>query len=133
MLARLMAPAPTDDRTRAVMRFILAAFYLAAGVAHLRVPEKLLAITPSWVPFATEIILITGVCEVAGAIALVTRPLRWWAGIAFGSMHCACGRRTSSTPSTASTCRPSPIAGSTMDRGWRFSPSSSGGRCTAPV
>jgi uncharacterized membrane protein len=34
------------------MRWIIAAFYVAAGVAHLVAPEKLLAITPSWVPFA---------------------------------------------------------------------------------
>jgi len=65
------------------MRCVLAAFYLTAGIAHLWVPEKLLAITPSWVPFATQVVLITGACEIAGAIALVTRPLRWWAGVAF--------------------------------------------------
>jgi uncharacterized membrane protein len=65
------------------MRFVLAAFYIAAGFAHLQAPDKLLAITPAWVPFATQLILITGVCEIAGAVALVTKPLRWWAGVAF--------------------------------------------------
>ncbi|PDT89920.1 hypothetical protein CO669_14140 [Bradyrhizobium sp. Y36] len=75
--------ASASDRTRAVMRFVMAAFYIAAGVAHLMAPEKLLAITPSWVPFATQVILVTGVCEIAGAIALLTKPLRWWAGVAF--------------------------------------------------
>ncbi|WP_298245326.1 DoxX family protein [uncultured Bradyrhizobium sp.] len=74
--------ASASDRTRAVMRFVLAAFYIAAGVAHLMVPEKLLAITPSWVPFAAQIVLVTGICEIAGAIALVTKPLRWWSGVA---------------------------------------------------
>ncbi|QDP21673.1 DoxX family protein [Bradyrhizobium cosmicum] len=78
-----MASAPASDLTRTVMRCVLAAFYLTAGIAHLWVPEKLLAITPSWVPFATQVVLITGACEIAGAIALVTRPLRWWAGVAF--------------------------------------------------
>jgi len=78
-----MASTPTDDRVRAVMRFVLAAFFLAAGVAHIWVPDKLLAITPSWVPFAAQVIFVTGFCEIAGAIALVTRPLRWWAGVAF--------------------------------------------------
>ncbi|MGT2501957.1 DoxX family protein [Bradyrhizobium guangxiense] len=73
---------PEIDRTRAVMRFVLAAFYIAAGVAHLAVPDKFLAITPSWVPFAAKVILITGVCEIAGAMALMTKPLRWWAGVA---------------------------------------------------
>jgi uncharacterized membrane protein len=70
---------------RAVMRWILAAFYVAAGIAHLRAPDQLLAITPSWVPFAPQVIFITGCCELAGAVALVTRPLRFWAGIALAA------------------------------------------------
>jgi uncharacterized membrane protein len=74
-----------DDRIRAAMRWILALFYAAAGVAHLLVPDKLLAITPSWVPFAPGVIFATGICEPAGAIALVTRPLRWWAGVALAA------------------------------------------------
>lgn len=64
------------------MRWIMAAFYVAAGIAHLYAPDKLLAITPSWVPFASQVILITGLCELAGAAALVTTPLRRWAGFA---------------------------------------------------
>ena len=49
---------PTNSNTdrsttlRAAMRWILAAFYTAAGAAHLLAPDKLLAITPTWVPFA---------------------------------------------------------------------------------
>jgi uncharacterized membrane protein len=70
---------------RAVMRWILAVIYVAAGIGHLWVPEKFLAITPSWVPFAPQIIFITGLCELTGAVALVTRPLRWYAGIAFAA------------------------------------------------
>ena len=60
------------DTARAIMRWILAAFFSAAGIAHLVVPDKLLAITPSWVPFAPAVIFITGWCELAGSIALVT-------------------------------------------------------------
>jgi uncharacterized membrane protein len=70
---------------RAVMRWILGLIYVAAGIGHLWAPDKFLAITPSWVPFAPQIIFITGLCEVAGAVALVTRPLRWYAGIAFAA------------------------------------------------
>jgi uncharacterized membrane protein len=80
-----MASEPDNDHARAVMRWILAALYAAAGVAHLWVPDKFLAIMPSWVPFAREVIFVTGLCELAGAIALVTKPLRWWAGIAFAA------------------------------------------------
>jgi hypothetical protein len=39
---------------RAVMRWILAAFFVTAGVAHLAVPDTLLSITPNWVPFAPQ-------------------------------------------------------------------------------
>ena len=65
------------------MRWLLAAFFVAAGIAHLRAPEALLAITPAWVPYAAQVIAVTGLLEIAGAIALVTRPLRFSAGIAF--------------------------------------------------
>src|SRR6201996_9006056 len=77
--------ADRSTTTRAVMRWVLAAFYAAAGIAHLIAPEALLSITPSWVPFAPQVIFVTGLCELAGAVALVTRPLRWWAGIALAA------------------------------------------------
>ena len=54
-----------------------------AGVLHLTAPDKLLAITPDFVPFAKQVILITGLCEIAGAAALLTQRLRWAAGVAF--------------------------------------------------
>ena len=73
-----------DDRLnviRAAMRWAMAIFYVTAGIAHLYAPDQLLAITPSWVPFAPQVIFVTGLCELAGAVALVTKPLR--AGRAF--------------------------------------------------
>jgi uncharacterized membrane protein len=73
------------QRLRFILRAILAALFAAAGVAHLVAPDKLLAITPSWVPLAPQVIFATGVCELVGAAALVTRPLRWWAGVAFAA------------------------------------------------
>jgi uncharacterized membrane protein len=78
-------PQPDSSVHRAIMRWVLAIFFAAAGAAHLMVPDKLLAITPSWVPFAPQVIFITGLCELAGALALVTKPLRWWAGVAFAA------------------------------------------------
>jgi uncharacterized membrane protein len=78
-------PQPDSSVHRAIMRWVLAIFFGAAGAAHLMVPDKLLAITPSWVPFAPQVIFITGLCELAGALALVTKPLRWWAGVAFAA------------------------------------------------
>lgn len=66
---------------RAAMRWIIALLFAAAGIGHIAAPEKFLAITPDWVPFAAQVIFVTGLCELAGAAALVTKPLRYYAGI----------------------------------------------------
>jgi uncharacterized membrane protein len=63
------------------MRWAMAIFYFVAGVVHLRHPEAFLPIMPDWVPAPREVILFTGACEIAGALALLTRSLRWWAGV----------------------------------------------------
>lgn len=63
------------------MRWMLALFYGIAGVVHLRTPEAFLPIVPSWVPFPYDVVVITGVLELAGAAALLVPRLRWIAGI----------------------------------------------------
>jgi uncharacterized membrane protein len=70
-----------DERARRAMRWVMAAFYCVAGVVHLRAPEVFLPIVPSWVPAPRDVVLLTGVCEIVGAIALLTRRLRWLAGV----------------------------------------------------
>jgi len=67
---------------RTVLRVLLAAAFFAAGVAHLLVPEPFLKITPGWVPFAQHVIFVTGLCEIFGAVTLLTRSLRYPTGIA---------------------------------------------------
>jgi uncharacterized membrane protein len=69
------------DRARRVMRWIMAGFYLLAGILHLANPGAFLPIMPHWVPSPREVILVTGICEIAGAIALLTSRLRWIAGV----------------------------------------------------
>jgi uncharacterized membrane protein len=71
----------SDDRARRWMRWAMAIFYFVAGVVHLRRPEAFLPIMPDWVPAPREVVLFTGACEIAGALALLTRSLRWWAGV----------------------------------------------------
>ena len=70
----------THTALRVVLRVLMAAFYLAAGTVHLLRPDAFLPIVPDWVPFAREVILATGVCEIAGALALLTVRLRRIAG-----------------------------------------------------
>ncbi len=63
----------------------LAALYFAAGVAHIALPAPFLKITPEWVPFPDLVILATGLCELAGATALLTARFRRPAGIALAA------------------------------------------------
>jgi uncharacterized membrane protein len=65
---------------RVAMRWILATFYLAAGIAHLAAPDGFLPIVPGWVPWPRETVLATGICEIAGGVGLLTGRFRRFAG-----------------------------------------------------
>ena len=67
--------------TRGVMRLLLALIYAVAGIAHCLRPEIFLPIVPDWVPFPRETVIITGLFESAGALALLTERFRMLAGI----------------------------------------------------
>jgi len=58
------------ERLRAALRWLQALAYLAAGVIHLSLPRPFIEITPDWVPMKPTVIALTGVAEIAGAIAL---------------------------------------------------------------
>ncbi len=69
---------------RTLLRYILSAFYLAAGVIHIISPTPFLSIMPTWVPYPQAVILWTGIAEVLGAVGLaqwISAPLRRAAGI----------------------------------------------------
>ena len=72
---------PHIELIRCVMRLLLAAFYVAAGVVHFAAPDAFLPIMPDWVPAPRAVVLATGLCEIAGALALLTPRLRRAAGI----------------------------------------------------
>lgn len=70
---------------RTGLRWLLALFYFAAGVAHLRSPAGFLAITPDWVPFPEAVVALTGVAEILGSIGLlIPRKTLSWARPAAG-------------------------------------------------
>ncbi|MXO85938.1 hypothetical protein GRI38_07815 [Altererythrobacter aurantiacus] len=69
---------------RAVLRALLALFYAVAGILHLVMPDPFLSIMPAAIPFAREVVLLTGVAELAGAAALIqpwSHRLRKAAGV----------------------------------------------------
>ena len=73
-----------------VARLVLALAYLVAGIAHIIAPGGFEKITPNWVPSPHFVVLATGVCEIAGAVALLFVPsLRRAAGIAL-ALYAVC-------------------------------------------
>lgn len=71
----------TQSPDRWILRGILALIYAYAGFVHLRSPQFFLPIVPGWVPEPRLVVLATGVCEIAGAVALMTGRLRYAAGV----------------------------------------------------
>ena len=81
---RAMSSAKESVRTG--LRIVLGVVYFIAGVGHVRSPGGFLQITPGWVPYPETVVLFTGLCEIAGAVALLFIPrLRTAAGIAFAA------------------------------------------------
>lgn len=72
---------PARERWRGVLRWTLAIAFFGVGIVHIRSPGGFLPIMPGWVPYPRLVILLTGACEIAGAIALATRRLCRLAGI----------------------------------------------------
>ena len=71
----------TDSKAKIIWRYLLAVFYLLAGLAHLRSPQTFLAITPDWVPEPELVIAFTGWAEIFGALGLMIPGLRFAAGV----------------------------------------------------
>ena len=55
---------------------IVAALFLASGVLHLVNPAAFVWLMPPWLPLQTELIVISGVMELAAAIGLILKQ-RW--------------------------------------------------------
>lgn len=64
-----------------MIRWALAALYGVAGLAHFTATDRFLLIVPSWVPEPRLVVQITGMCEIAGAAALLIPKLRRAAGL----------------------------------------------------
>lgn len=58
-------------------RIALAGFLAVAGVGHLVAPEPFLAQTPEVLPWRPQLVLVSGLVELALAAALLLAPRRW--------------------------------------------------------
>jgi uncharacterized membrane protein len=60
----------TSATSRRGARIVLVLLYATAGLLHLWRPQPFIAITPTWVPLPDLVVTLTGVAELAGAMAL---------------------------------------------------------------
>lgn len=65
---------------RSLLRWIIALFFVAAGLNHFRTSELYLGMMPAWVPAPTIVNAIVGLAEMAGGLALLFAPTRRLAG-----------------------------------------------------
>lgn len=56
-------------------RISLAALFVFTGISHFVIPEELAQLLPAFIPLRMELIAVTGVLEILGAIGLVIPPL----------------------------------------------------------
>ena len=75
-------------RARAVMRIVMAAFFIGGFVLHMTAVDALVTITPDWVPFPRAVAVATGFIELAGAIGLLitARAVRY--GYSARALYC---------------------------------------------
>ena len=66
---------------RDIWRYLLALFFVVAGVIHILAPAAFLRITPGWVPYPDQVILVTGACEIVGALGVLIPQTRRLAGM----------------------------------------------------
>jgi uncharacterized membrane protein len=61
---------------------LLAGFFVFAGAMHFVKPKSYEAIMPPYIPYHREAVIVSGLAEIAGGLAVIpeeTRPAaRWW-------------------------------------------------------
>lgn len=66
---------------RMLGRVLVVAWFLLGGIGHFALTTTFVSIVPPYIPFAREIVYATGVLEIAGALAVLYKPLRHIAGL----------------------------------------------------
>jgi len=66
--------------TRIIFRWFLAAFFIAAGMNHFRMPNVYVAMIPPWLPWPYALNAFSGICEILGGIGVLLPRLRVAAG-----------------------------------------------------
>jgi uncharacterized membrane protein len=66
---------------RAIACYLLALFMASTGVLHFVTPAFFISIVPAYVPYPAAMVAISGACEIAGGLGLLSSRTRRMAGI----------------------------------------------------
>jgi uncharacterized membrane protein len=66
---------------RMLGRVFVLFWFIVGGVGHFMLTNMFASIVPPYIPFPREMVYLTGVLEIAGALALLYKPLRHTAGL----------------------------------------------------
>lgn len=61
-------------------RVVVVTWFLLGGIGHFVLTKMFVSVVPPYVPFPLEMVYFTGLCEIAGALAVLYKPLRHVAG-----------------------------------------------------
>jgi uncharacterized membrane protein len=61
-------------------RMALAAIFVVAGVLHFAITETYVRVMPPYLPWPRELVMVSGVCQLAGGVGLCVPGLRRAAG-----------------------------------------------------
>lgn len=61
---------------KSIFLYIMAVFYVNAGISHFIIPHFYADIMPPWLPLHLEIVFFSGVCEIVFGILLLPRRTR---------------------------------------------------------
>lgn len=75
--------AATSPRStwRMLGRIFVMFWFIVGGVGHFVLTRTFVSVVPPYVAFPLEMVYVTGVLEIAGALALLYKPLRHIAGL----------------------------------------------------
>jgi uncharacterized membrane protein len=72
---------PTNSRSRTAFRWLGALFFIVAGIMHFVTPVPYRQIIPPGFPSPALLVVISGICEIAGGAGLLVPRLRRAAAI----------------------------------------------------
>jgi uncharacterized membrane protein len=65
---------------RNLSRWLLALFFIVAGTFHFLFIANYMGIMPAWLPWHRALVVISGLCEIAGGLGVLWHVTRRWAG-----------------------------------------------------